>query len=53
VRFDYTGGDRGWVGDVPRFRYDTGKLSSLGWQAPRVSDASVRMAVQRILNPTA
>jgi UDP-glucose 4-epimerase len=50
VRFDYTGGDRGWVGDVPKFRYDTSKLSALGWQAPRDSDASVRLAVQRILN---
>jgi UDP-glucose 4-epimerase len=52
VIFNYTGGDRGWVGDVPRFRYDAGKLNSLGWNAPRDSDASVRLAVQRILNPT-
>jgi UDP-glucose 4-epimerase len=26
----YTGGDRGWVGDVPRFRYSTERLSRLG-----------------------
>jgi UDP-glucose 4-epimerase len=49
VRFDYTGGDRGWVGDVPSFQYDTSKLARLGWQAPRDSNASVRLAIQRIL----
>lgn len=50
VAFDYTGGDRGWVGDVPRFSYDTSRLDSLGWKAPRDSDASVRLAVRRILD---
>jgi UDP-glucose 4-epimerase len=49
VVFEYTGGQRGWVGDVTRFNYDTGKLSGLGWQAPRDSDSSVRLAIQRIL----
>lgn len=34
----YTGGDRGWVGDVPRFRYDTRKMSRLGW-SPRLTSA--------------
>ena len=32
----YTGGDRGWVGDVPRFSYSTEKLRRLGW-APKLS----------------
>ncbi len=49
VAFDYTGGDRGWVGDVPKFQYDTARLARLGWEAPRNSDASVRLAIQRIL----
>jgi len=53
VVFDYTGGDRGWVGDVPQFRYDTSKINSHGWHAPRDSDASVRLAVQRILKSRA
>ena len=30
----YTGGDRGWVGDVPEFSYDLTKISNLGWRAP-------------------
>jgi UDP-glucose 4-epimerase len=29
----YTGGDRGWIGDVPRFRYSVQKLENLGWKA--------------------
>jgi UDP-glucose 4-epimerase len=49
VKFDYTGGERGWVGDVPSFQYDTNKLTRLGWHAPRDSSASVRLAIQRML----
>jgi len=49
VCFRYSGGDRGWVGDVPRFAYDTSKLSGLGWKAPRSSEESVRIAIKRIL----
>jgi UDP-glucose 4-epimerase len=30
-RFDYTGGDRGWKGDVPVVRLDAARLRSLGW----------------------
>src|SRR3990172_987372 len=29
----YTGGDRGWVGDVPRFKYSLSKVNKLGWSA--------------------
>ena len=42
----YTGGDRGWVGDVPRFRYSTERLTRLGWQPKLSSDEAVRRAVQ-------
>jgi len=30
-RFSYTGGDRGWLGDVPKFKLDITKIKSLGW----------------------
>lgn len=49
AEFKYTGGDRGWVGDVPKFRYDTSKVERLGWKAPRSSNDSVRMAVREEL----
>jgi UDP-glucose 4-epimerase len=45
----YAGGDRGWPGDVPRFRYDISRLQALGWRPERHSTAAVRYAVERIL----
>jgi UDP-glucose 4-epimerase len=45
----YKGGDRGWAGDVPRFRYDISRLQSLGWQPRHHSTDAVRFAVERIL----
>lgn len=49
TRIVYTGGDRGWTGDVPRFRYDTSRLQALGWRPQRHSTQAVRHAVARIL----
>lgn len=43
----YTGGDRGWVGDVPEFRYNLSKVNNLGWKAPHTSNESVRLAIQK------
>jgi len=48
TRIVYTGGDRGWPGDVPCFRYDTSRLQALGWQPQRHSTDAVRHAVERI-----
>ncbi len=44
----YGAGDRGWPGDVPRFRYDISRLQGLGWQPRRHSTDAVRLAVERI-----
>jgi UDP-glucose 4-epimerase len=41
-------GDRGWPGDVPKFRYDVARLQTLGWQPRRHSTEAVRLAVERI-----
>jgi UDP-glucose 4-epimerase len=49
TRTVYTGGDRGWPGDVPRFRYDISRLEALGWRPQRHSTEAVRHAVARIL----
>ncbi|MGE4586143.1 MAG: NAD-dependent epimerase/dehydratase family protein [Mangrovibacterium sp.] len=45
----YTGGDRGWMGDVPEFRYDLSKINALGWKAPHSSNESVCLAIQKAL----
>lgn len=42
--YAYTGGDRGWAGDVPRMRLGIEKLSGLGWEPTYESDAAVRQA---------
>jgi UDP-glucose 4-epimerase len=44
----YTGGDRGWVGDVPRFRYSVERLARLGWQPKLSSDAAVLRAIDEL-----
>jgi UDP-glucose 4-epimerase len=49
TRIVFTGGDRGWPGDVPRFAYDTSRLQALGWRPLRHSTDAVRYAVERIL----
>lgn len=35
VTYEYTGGDRGWKGDVPVVRIDTRKIRSTGWSNER------------------
>lgn len=46
----YTGGDRGWIGDVPEFKYNLSKVNALGWYAPNNSNESVRIAIKRALH---
>jgi len=42
-------GDKGWVGDVPRFQYSIEKLKKLGWAPKHDSAQAVRLAVKQIL----
>lgn len=46
VKFSYTGGDRGWKGDVPRFSYDISKVLGTGWSPRHTSDEAVRQTVK-------
>nr|WP_300912698.1 NAD-dependent epimerase/dehydratase family protein [uncultured Acetatifactor sp.] len=46
VKFNYTGGNRGWKGDVPRFSYDISKVLSTGWSPKYTSDEAVRQTVR-------
>jgi UDP-glucose 4-epimerase len=48
--YEYTGGDRGWVGDVPRMRLSIEKLSALGWEPEQSSDDAVRNATRVLLD---
>lgn len=46
VRYEFTGGEGGWKGDVPRFRYCLDKIHVAGWRAGHASDEAVRMAAR-------
>ena len=50
VEFKYTGGKRGWPGDVPRFQLDATKINKLGWKAKYTSNDAVRKAIREILD---
>jgi len=50
VKFKYTGGKRGWAGDVPRFQLSIEKIKKLGWKPRYTSDEAVRKAIREILN---
>lgn len=49
VRFRYTGGKRGWPGDVPLVIFDVSKMKKLGWEVKHTSAEAVRIAAKRLL----
>ncbi|HWN97175.1 MAG TPA: NAD-dependent epimerase/dehydratase family protein [Methylomirabilota bacterium] len=52
AKIRYTGGKRGWVGDVPKFNYSIEKLKELGWSPRLTSTAAVDLAVEEIVTET-
>ncbi|HJJ98653.1 MAG TPA: NAD-dependent epimerase/dehydratase family protein [Methanocorpusculum sp.] len=50
VSFTFTGGDRGWVGDVPTMRLSVEKLRATGWEPGITSEESVRRAIRAMLD---
>ncbi|ABE52901.1 NAD-dependent epimerase/dehydratase family protein [Methanococcoides burtonii] len=50
VEFTYTGGTRGWKGDVPRMSLSIDKLESLGWSLSCSSKGSVIETVRSLLS---
>ncbi len=49
VRYNYTGGNVGWKGDIPKFQYDLTKIHSTGWKARYNSDETVAKTVEEVL----
>lgn len=47
VVYEYTGGEGGWKGDVPRFRYCIDKIHNEGWKAIYTSDEAVRETIRQ------
>nr|WP_315198956.1 SDR family NAD(P)-dependent oxidoreductase [uncultured Flavobacterium sp.] len=44
----YGQGNKGWVGDVPKFNYSTEKLNSLGWYPNLGSEKAIKRAIDEI-----
>jgi UDP-glucose 4-epimerase len=49
VRYEFTGGDRGWKGDVPIVRFDCSKIKALGWSCRRTSAQAISDAMTAML----
>jgi UDP-glucose 4-epimerase len=49
VTYSFTGGDRGWKGDVPVVRFDTHKLRAKGWTNRRTSQEALVAAIDAII----
>jgi len=50
AKIRYTGGNKGWVGDVPKFNYSIEKLRKLGWEPRLTSEQAVERAVEEIVS---
>jgi UDP-glucose 4-epimerase len=48
--YSYTGGDRGWTGDVPKMRLSIEKLADLGWEPSIESDQAVRRSARELID---
>jgi len=46
VEFIYSGGKRGWKGDVPVVRFDLSKIHSLGWTSKYNSKKAISISIQ-------
>lgn len=49
VAYTFTGGRRGWKGDVPVVRFDTAKLRGLGWSHRRTSVEALVAAIDSMI----
>jgi UDP-glucose 4-epimerase len=49
TKFEYTGGDRGWKGDVPVVRINTDRIRSLGWKNERTGRQALQASMESML----
>ena len=49
VQLVYSGGDRGWKGDVPKVRFNLDKIHRLGWDARYDSREAIRLSIREML----
>ena len=49
TQFEYTGGSRGWKGDVPVVRINTDRIRALGWKNERTGRQALRASMESML----
>jgi UDP-glucose 4-epimerase len=49
TKFRFTGGERGWVGDVPKMQLGIDRIKSLRWKPQTGSRESIKIAVRAML----
>lgn len=49
VKYEYTGGDRGWKGDVPVVRLSIERIKGLGWRPTHTSAQALESAMRAML----
>jgi UDP-glucose 4-epimerase len=49
VRYEFTGGSRGWAGDIPVVRMNTNKIRKLGWTNSLSATEAVRASLRSLL----
>ena len=49
VKFEFTGGDRGWKGDVAVIRLNTDRIRGLGWKNKRNSREALRESMMALI----
>lgn len=45
LKIIYSGGDRGWLGDIPKFKYDLVKIKELKWRPKFSSNEAVKKSL--------
>lgn len=50
VKFKYTGGKRGWKGDIPVVYFDTSKLRAEGWSNKYTSKQAMQKAIDSMID---
>jgi UDP-glucose 4-epimerase len=49
VKLIFSGGDRGWKGDIPIVRLNTNKIKALGWQCHHTSAQAIERSIDEML----
>jgi UDP-glucose 4-epimerase len=50
VHYEFTGGDRGWKGDVPKVLFNVAKIKKLGWRVQRSSSQAIEASIAAMIN---